>query len=729
MKAICVARRGLVVGGTVAVLVVLGMGAWCPVALAQTPPQGVYDMTLTLSDLAQQTTLAFDGLALMTGNVDAQSFFPPGKVADYTGFQYLRDNDPDNMGHNTSFLTRIANDVISILTDGQFAQLKALAATQAAEVNLYGYKRYPLMQAFRRLADGNLPAGATGLGLEAVTHASHDLYLIDGQIAFERALLYATIYRSMTSTQTAYLDAMKGRGFNSWPDVPDAQIAPRMASLPQGTATLVMTYASDLFSWYAGSLDADVYFCPERHGTYYGGFYIKDAPAVGHEGYSISEQLTNTAGSALSDSSLGYATPDQAAWMTSLVAAQRDNLYAGATNIVSIRTQIATLLRSLLVSTTSSEAIRTQVLDLSGTYGELDGEDNYLYATVFAKVWGTMTSSQKARLTALRQSLLSGTYADGTPYDYSVCTTPFLYSDPIPDVAVLQPYLADTDSLFAADAPLIMSFTATPRAIAAGRVSTLTWHVVGAARITIDNGVGDVSGATTAAVSPADTTRYMLTASNAAGSVSAQTVVDVAACKLVSAPSRIAVEANESATATISCGAGAFAVPASLAVHGAPPGVTASVTPVGAGAGRALLTVTAAGAAPGTYMLTLSAGAASSTVSVSLPLVVNPVRTITLTLSLGSRDVNLAPGGAAQVAATAVVAGPSASAVVFSCSGAARGLTVAFSPSAGAATTVTVRAVAAMPAGTYKVTIRAAAGGQTATQALVVTVQPGSAAS
>jgi hypothetical protein len=42
-----------------------------------------------------------------------------------------------------------------------------------------------------------------------------------------------------------------------------------------------IAYAGDLFSWYAGSLDADVYFCPERHGTYFGSFYIKDAPAIG----------------------------------------------------------------------------------------------------------------------------------------------------------------------------------------------------------------------------------------------------------------------------------------------------------------------------------------------------------------------------------------------------------------------------------------------------------------
>lgn len=56
-----------------------------------------YTLAQTLSDEAQRTTLAFAGLAIMTGNLEAQSFFPPGKVADYTGFQYLRDNDPDSM--------------------------------------------------------------------------------------------------------------------------------------------------------------------------------------------------------------------------------------------------------------------------------------------------------------------------------------------------------------------------------------------------------------------------------------------------------------------------------------------------------------------------------------------------------------------------------------------------------------------------------------------------------
>jgi len=242
---------------------------------------------------------------------------------------------------------------------------------------------------------------------------------------------------------------MKGKGWKSWPDITNDQIRSKMAGLPQGTAVAVMTYASDLFSWYAGSVDADVYFCPERHGTYYGSFYIKDAPAIGHEGYGIDEQLTATAGAALCDSSKGYVTQDQAALISSLVDTQRDNLYASpASNIIQTRTEIAALLRGLLSSSASADAIKAQVLELSGIYGELDGENNHAYATVFAQVYQTLTTDQKTKLAALRKSIMSGTYSDGTPFDYSFCTTPFLYSGVITDPTLLAPYLDNTDYLF-----------------------------------------------------------------------------------------------------------------------------------------------------------------------------------------------------------------------------------------------------------------------------------------
>ena len=91
------------------------------------------------------------------------------------------------MGHNTSFLTRVACNALRILNDAQLATIKNLASSQVENVNLYAWKRYPLMKAFRRLLDGNVPAGTTGLIVDAVKSASSDRYLLDGQVSYGRA--------------------------------------------------------------------------------------------------------------------------------------------------------------------------------------------------------------------------------------------------------------------------------------------------------------------------------------------------------------------------------------------------------------------------------------------------------------------------------------------------------------------------------------------------------------
>ena len=100
-----------------------------------------FNLDQAISDGIQSTTLAFSGFGMLTGNLGAQSFFPPGKVADYWGFQYLRDNDPSDMGHKTSFLTRVSSNVLYLLDDTQLAQLKTLAKNQVSNINLYGWKR------------------------------------------------------------------------------------------------------------------------------------------------------------------------------------------------------------------------------------------------------------------------------------------------------------------------------------------------------------------------------------------------------------------------------------------------------------------------------------------------------------------------------------------------------------------------------------------------------------
>ncbi len=94
-----------------------------------------YDVEQALSDRAQRTTISFDALAFLTGDLGADSFFPPGKVADFWGFQYLRDNDPSQMGHNTDFLTKAALNMLHILTPDQRAELMTLAEGQADSIN------------------------------------------------------------------------------------------------------------------------------------------------------------------------------------------------------------------------------------------------------------------------------------------------------------------------------------------------------------------------------------------------------------------------------------------------------------------------------------------------------------------------------------------------------------------------------------------------------------------
>ncbi len=91
-------------------------------------------ITQTLSDEAQRNTIAFDGLAFLTGSLGADSFFPPGKVADFWGFQYLRDNDLSQMGHNPLFLTSAAFNMWNVLTTDQRAQLKVLANAQVTSI-------------------------------------------------------------------------------------------------------------------------------------------------------------------------------------------------------------------------------------------------------------------------------------------------------------------------------------------------------------------------------------------------------------------------------------------------------------------------------------------------------------------------------------------------------------------------------------------------------------------
>jgi phosphatidylethanolamine-binding protein (PEBP) family uncharacterized protein len=389
-------------------------------AISPTASDDRYTIEQTISDEAQRNTIAFDGLAFLTGDLGSQSFLPPGKVADFCGFQYLRDNDATNMGHNTDFVTIVAFNVLNILTAEQVGLMVDGAEVQVERINAFALARFPLMAAFRRQLEGDLPEGTTGLDSSAVAACTADLYRLDGEISYGRARPLGGILSSLSPAQKAAFDSLKTLGgVGDWDrTLPDPL---QSLDLEHDVNVAVMTYASEMYSWYAGSVEADVYFCPERQGTYFGSFYLKDWPAMGNPGYTIDEQLTANAG----QNFLAALTAPQAALVTGLVDEQRDALL----QIVERRREIATELRRFMAGETADSAT---VLDLSARYGELDGRIAYAYAMRFSEAAQSLDTAGRARLTAL---------ADGLGYLHPGGA--FLYSEP-----TAMPAIGSTDFLF-----------------------------------------------------------------------------------------------------------------------------------------------------------------------------------------------------------------------------------------------------------------------------------------
>ncbi|MBM4017017.1 MAG: periplasmic heavy metal sensor [Planctomycetes bacterium] len=383
-------------------------------------PRQRYSIEQAVSDQAQLHTIAFSGLAFISGDYGACTFLPPGKVCDFFGFQYMRDIDAAGKGHNPIFLNRVAGNVLHVLNDEQRALFQGAARREAGELRALAEKRLPLIKAFWRELKGDLPAGSQGLNKESVVKYVGDLFAFDAEISYKRAQVFAQVAASFTPEQKACLARMKFGDFSTWPEV-DAD----GYRLPRGAERLVnvayMTYASEFFSWYAGSVEADTYFCPERHGTYFGGFYMKDMPAMGKRDYDISTSATGDLGRAFLDA----LTPEQRSCVTAIIPRQRKAL----AEIVEVRRAISTELRRFLKGETPDKA---KVLALGRRYGELDGEVSHAYAAAFAAVNKTLSAEQRQLFAKLRN--LEG-YKSAPAY---------IYSQPVEQA----PALPDTDHFF-----------------------------------------------------------------------------------------------------------------------------------------------------------------------------------------------------------------------------------------------------------------------------------------
>ncbi|MEI8244303.1 MAG: Spy/CpxP family protein refolding chaperone [Lentisphaerota bacterium] len=379
-----------------------------------------YCIEQAISDQAQLHTIAFSGLAFITGDFGASTFIPPGKVCDFFGFQYMRDIDAAQKGHNPIFLNRVAGNVLHILNDKQRVIFEQAARQEAEQLRVLAEKRFPLIKAFCRELNAEIPSGSKGLNKEAVVQYVGDIFAFDAELSYTRARIFGQIASSFTPTQKEYLAKMKFGDFNTWPDVDVDKY-----KLPRGTEKLVnvayMTYASEFFSWYAGSVNADIYFCPERHGTYFGGFYMKDMPAMGKRDYDISTSVTGDSGKEF----INNLTREQRNNITAIPDTQRKDLQ----EIIAVRRAISTELRKFI---NGGSADKEKIIALGRRYGELDGEMSYYYAAAFAKVNRTLTAAQRQMFIKLRN--LDG-YTSAPAY---------IYSSPVRE----EVKLPDTDSFF-----------------------------------------------------------------------------------------------------------------------------------------------------------------------------------------------------------------------------------------------------------------------------------------
>ncbi|MCP4185613.1 MAG: PKD domain-containing protein, partial [Hyphomicrobiales bacterium] len=435
---------------------------------------------------------------------------------------------PNGFGHNTEFAGRISDSVLSILTNAQVQALVNMANTQAALVDAYGYKRFVMIKAFRRLLDNDLPSGSTGLDESQLIEFTADLYEIDAEISYERGSVLGGIVAELTDAQKTELTELQnafntlfeaaGEGgtidSNDWPAASQVDLSGLTVS---DGRVLVSTYATQLYSWYLGSVTGDTYFCPERHGTYFGSFYMKDIPPLtAKEAVTIDSNLTADMGTAF----LNALDSTQKTLVTGLVTIQETDL----NNLVTKRREISEKLR-LFMNGTSVD--KDDVTALVRQYGEYEGAMMYHYATNFAAVGNSLTNDQADTVMEIRldyYETFPDYQANSNAYD---CSGAWLYAS-----KVEMPEIENTDFLFTASAGSSpsASFSFSPSAPTPGQ--TVQFTDFSSASPTswswsFDDGGSSTEQNPTHVFATAKTYTVTLTATNANGSGTASKSITV----------------------------------------------------------------------------------------------------------------------------------------------------------------------------------------------------------
>lgn len=273
-----------------------------------------------------------------------------------------------------------------------------------------------------------------------------------------------------------------------------------------------------------------------------------------------------------------------------------------------------------------------------------------------------------------------------------------------------------TVTLSTADAPSGVQVTLSPSTLSGG---------VGTATATISVGTTVAPGSYTVTfigtgtgVSSSSTT-YALTVPTPPG----VTVASIAAQQLAQGTS------SANAVPLTLTRTGALAGDISLALEGAPSGVSATFTPNPATGTSTQMTLSASAAAvPGTYTLTVRAsGAGGVSGTASFPLTVSAAEEASVAITAAPTALSVVQGQTGSTALNIARAGGFGGAVTLSATGLPTGTTATFTPATatGAQAQLAIVVSTATPVGSYPITVRAVGNGvRDATTTVALTVTP-----
>ena len=231
----------------------------------------------TLESRPEQNTFGYAGLAWLTDNLCSDSFLPPGKIGEFMGFQFIRDSEPNGLGHNSQFSDYISQYIFTKLTDGQLALLASLA-NDPSHLNTTKFvltSRADMSNSLRKLLLSS--DKLSYLNLDAVAKVYGEIQQSNGLIILERAKKIGSIIRDMSQTlkaeikeffspfllNTSNLSSIKDESRQRFKvlGIPPGINTTLWNGLPWRDDSLMVTLGNQLMAWLTD--DVGVYFAPE----------------------------------------------------------------------------------------------------------------------------------------------------------------------------------------------------------------------------------------------------------------------------------------------------------------------------------------------------------------------------------------------------------------------------------------------------------------------------------